>query len=69
MQQVSEKIMQVVIRSPGCSLEDVVLECPELTWNQVFGEIDRMSRNGQVQLALKERGLYTVTPIQKPVGM
>lgn len=31
MQQVSEKVLQVVIRSPGCSLEDVVVGCPDLT--------------------------------------
>jgi hypothetical protein len=36
MSQISEKIMQVVFRSPGCLLEEVVLECPDLTWNQVF---------------------------------
>ena len=30
MSQVSEKIMQVVFQSPGCLLEEVVLECPDL---------------------------------------
>jgi len=40
MHETREKIMQVIIRSPDCSLEKVVLECPDLTWNQVFCEID-----------------------------
>ena len=61
MSQVSEKIMQVVFRSPGCLLEEVVLECPDLTWNQVFYELDRMSRSGQVRLTAKGPGLYAVT--------
>jgi hypothetical protein len=61
MSQVSEKIMQVVFRFPGCLLEEVVLECPDLTWNQVFCEIDRMSRSGQVRLTAKGPGLYAVT--------
>jgi hypothetical protein len=61
MSQVSDKIMQVVSRSPGCLLEEVVLECPDLTWNQVFCEIDRMSRSGQVRLTAKGPGLYAVT--------
>jgi hypothetical protein len=61
MSQVSEKIMQVVFRSPGCLLEEVVLECPDLTWNQVFCELDRMSRSGQVRLTAKGPGLYAVT--------
>jgi hypothetical protein len=61
MNQAANHIMEVIIRSPGCLLEEVVLECPGLTWNQVFTEIDRMSRNGQVRLAVKGPGLYTVT--------
>jgi hypothetical protein len=59
--QASEQIMQVVLRSPGCLLEEVVLECPELTWNQVFYELDRMSRSGRVRLTAKGPGLYAVT--------
>jgi len=41
-----KQIMQIIIRSPGGLLEEVVLECPGLTWNQVFCELDRMSRAG-----------------------
>jgi len=33
MHETREKIMQVIIRSPDCSLEEVVLEYPDLTWN------------------------------------
>ncbi len=61
MAQVKEKIMEVIVRSPGSSLDEIVLECPDLTWNQVFCEIDRMSRMGQVKLMLKGRGLYEVS--------
>jgi hypothetical protein len=61
MSQANEKIMQVVLHSPGCLLEEVVLECPGLTWNQVFCELDRMSRSGQVRLTAKGPGLYAVT--------
>jgi hypothetical protein len=61
MHETREKIMQVIIRSPDCSLEEVVLECPDLTWNQVFCEIDRMSRTGQVRLMPKGPGRYGVS--------
>lgn len=61
MNQAREKIMEVVIRSPGCLLEEVTLECPDLTWNQVFCELDRMSRAGQVRLTPKGPGLYVVS--------
>lgn len=62
MAEAKEKIMEVIIRSPGSSLEEIILECPSLTWNQVFSEIDRMSRTGQVRLTAKSRGLYGVSP-------
>lgn len=61
-QDVSHQVMEIVLRSPGGDLEEVVLECPDLTWNQVFLELDRLSRAGHVTLKEKGWGLYTVTP-------
>jgi hypothetical protein len=61
MSHASKQVMQVVLRSPGCLVEEVVLECPGLTWNQIFCELDRMSRSGEVRLTAKGPGLYTVT--------
>jgi hypothetical protein len=61
MAEVTDKVMQVIIRSPGSSLDEITLECPNLTWNQVFCEIDRLSRTGQVRLTAKGRGLYGVS--------
>lgn len=56
-----DQIMDALIRSPGCLVEEIVLECQDLTWNQVFTEIERMSRTGLVRLSAKGPGLYTVT--------
>jgi len=39
-----------------------VLACSALTWNQVFFELDRMSRLGQVVLKQEGPGHYRVTP-------
>lgn len=61
MRETRENIMQVIIRSPGCSLEEIVLECPDLTWNQVFCEIDRMSRTGEIRLTPKGPCHYGVS--------
>jgi hypothetical protein len=49
------------LRSPGSQLEAVVLECPDLIWNQVFGGLDRMNRGGQVRLTTNGPGLYAVS--------
>lgn len=58
MNQARGQVMEVKIRSPGGLLEEVVLECPGLTCNQIFTELERMSRGGQVRLTAKGAGLY-----------
>ncbi len=57
-QTVTNWIIEVVSRSPGCLLEDLILACPSLTWNEVFIEIDRLSRNGTLLLERKGPGIY-----------
>jgi len=54
--------MDIVIRSPGRDMEDLLSECRNLTWNQVFVELDRLSRAGRIILKQQGRGHYTVTP-------
>lgn len=63
MNHAKRRIMEVIIRSPGGPVEEVIFECPGLTWNQVFCELDRMSRAGQVRLETKGPGLYSVTSV------
>ncbi len=52
--------LEIIIRSPGTAFGEVVLQCPNLTWNQVFPAIDRLSRNGAVTLTPQGGGLYAV---------
>ena len=58
----TQAVMNVVLRSQGCELEEIVHDCPGLTWNQVFLEIDRLSREGDVVLSLQQPGRYSVKP-------
>jgi hypothetical protein len=40
-----------LLRSSGpCGLDDVVTSLPKLSWGEVFGAIDRMSRDRRVLL-------------------
>lgn len=55
-----DRVLEVIVRSQGHTLDDIVLECPELTWNQVFLVIDRLSREGALRLMPKGQGCYTV---------
>jgi len=65
MAEVSRRVMEVVLHAPGCDLEEVMKECPDLTWNQVFLEVDRLSRDGFVTLKFEGRGHYSVRPTER----
>jgi len=57
---IDKQVMEVIVRMPGTALDDIVLECPDLSWNQVFLVIDRLTRCGSVRLMPKGQGRYTV---------
>jgi len=59
-QAVADRIIEAVSHSPGCLFEELVLACSDLTWNQVFSEVDRLSRTGQLLLTKKGPGGYAV---------
>jgi hypothetical protein len=58
----ADQIMEVIARSPGSLLEEIVVQCPNLTWNQVFLELDRLSRCGRIRLCRRAKGGYAVYP-------
>jgi hypothetical protein len=57
---VADRILDAVYCAPGCQLDDLVLRLPELTWNQVFFEVDRLSRTGQVRITAMGEGTYAI---------
>ena len=57
-----QRLLELVLQSPGSDVEDIVLACPDLTWNQVFSELDRLSRSGGIVLRQKRPGSYSVAP-------
>ena len=56
----ADRILDAVHRAPGCQLDELMLNVPELTWNQVFLEVDRLSRTGQVRMTAMGKGTYTI---------
>jgi len=62
---VADQIIQAVSQSPGCLVEELVLACPGLAWNQVFLEVDHLSRSGEFCLKLEGPGIYSVRPARK----
>jgi hypothetical protein len=57
---IADRILKVVRRAPGCQLDDLEDRLPGLTWNQIFLEVDRLSRMGQVRVMPIGNGTYTV---------
>lgn len=57
---VEHQVLKVIVRSPGTALDDIVLECHNLTWNQVFVTIDKLSREGMIKLGPKGLGQYAI---------
>jgi hypothetical protein len=64
---VEDLIIDIVRSAHICDLEEVARKCTDLTWNQVFLEVDRLSRNGKIKLTPSGRGAYTLTflPLQE----
>lgn len=56
----TQRILQVIVRAPNSTLDELVLECPDLTWNQVFLVIDHLCREGIINLLPKAPGIYTI---------
>jgi hypothetical protein len=57
---VEDQVIDLVHRARACDLEAITRHCPNLTWNQVFLAVDRLSRRGELRLVSRGRGLYTV---------
>ena len=57
----SYEVLRVVRRKKTCNLDDLFQECNSYTWTQVFLEVDRMSRSGELRLVYKKAGEYSVT--------
>jgi hypothetical protein len=32
------RVLKVIVREPGTMLDDIVVECPELTWNSAVAQ-------------------------------
>ncbi|BFU94897.1 MAG: protein of unknown function [Nitrospira sp.] len=58
---ITDRILETVKRTQVCEMEDLVRACSSYTWNQVFLEVDRLSRTGELRLLPKQGGVYAVT--------
>ncbi len=57
---VTPTILDAFEHMQQCDLDMLVEACPTLTWNQVFSEVDRLSRMGQLRLSHLGQGRYNI---------
>jgi predicted nucleic acid-binding Zn-ribbon protein len=57
---VTDRILGTVQRTHGCDLDTLTNSLSDLSWGQVFLEVDRLSRQGQVLVTLDTRGRYMI---------
>lgn len=52
-----EAVIGTLLRTGPCSLDDLVMRLPNLSWGEVFTAVDRMSRDRR--LSLRQLGYST----------
>jgi hypothetical protein len=57
---VTDRILGAVQRTHGCDLDTLTNSLTDLSWSQVFLEVDRLSREGQVLVSLDTGGHYMI---------
>ena len=58
------QILQLVKAHPGCGLDDLIERLPGVQWSDVFVEVDRLSRSGELRVTKPSAGfLLKLHPI------
>ena len=57
---VTDRILGEVQRTHGCDLDMLTKSLSDLSWSQVFLEVDRLSRDGQVLVTSGTGGRYMI---------
>jgi len=62
---ITMQVLESLQRNPVCEFDQLVADCTNFTWNQIFYEVDRLSRLGQLCLTPAGRGHYSLQLMQK----
>ncbi len=60
LKTITDRVLDALQRNPACEFDLLVKDCSEYTWNQLFYEVDRLSRTGQVCLVAVGNGRYSL---------
>ena len=57
---IANQVLESLARNPACEFKQLVADCPEFTWNQLFYEVDWLSQLGQLCLT-SVSGHYSIS--------
>lgn len=60
----ADQILEAVKAHPDCPLGQLIRSLPELSWFEVFHEVDRLGRIGRIKLSRNSLGLATTLRVQ-----
>lgn len=60
VEPVVDRILEAVQRTQEYDLDTLAKDLPDLSWSQVFLEVDRLSRQGLVQMKVGPKGRYII---------
>jgi len=52
-----DQILEAVRANPDCTLDQLIFRVSGASWSEVFLEVDRLSRSGQLQLTKSRSGM------------
>ena len=61
-------IYRHLYRMSECSFEDLLALLPQYTWNEMFGTVDRLSREGRLTLRRPRRFGFVVSATEHTFG-
>ncbi len=56
----TKRVLGEVKRTHGCDLDTLRHHLPDLSWSQIFLEVDRLSREGQLLVTYGTEGRYMI---------
>lgn len=59
---ISDRILDFITKSPGCRMDDLMAFFPDLTWNQLLGEVNRLRLTHRLWMITNSQGSLVVSP-------
>ena len=59
---ITDRIFELLQCTPECEFEALVTRYPEFTWNELYLEVARLSRAGQVKI-MRGVGIFTIKQV------